>query len=132
MIWFQDSFILGDFAWCSGSLDLLEGDTQFRFEEPKDILCNNWSPVACIFNALWGKVPQLNILHGFDLRNWMRIRQCQGHSHPSAPSVKVSTLTSSLSGLPVTALVGCPVSTKDESKAQIPERVMAMSASNLV
>ena len=57
---------------------------------------------------------------------------CQGHSHPSAPSVKVSTLTSSLSGLPVTAPVGCPVSTKDESKARIPERVMAMSASNLV
>ena len=60
------------------------------------------------------------------------LRRCQGHSHPSAPSVKVSTLTSSLSGLPVTAPVGCPVSTKDELKAQIPKRVMAMSASNLV
>ena len=59
-------------------------------------------------------------------------RDCQGHSHPSAPSVKVSTLTSSLSGLPVTAPVGCPISTKDESKAWIPERVMAMSASNLM
>ena len=57
---------------------------------------------------------------------------CQGHSHPSAPSVKVSTLTSSLSGLPVMAPVGCPISTKDELKARIPERVMAMSASNLV
>ena len=57
---------------------------------------------------------------------------CQGHSHPSAPSVKVSTLISSLSGLPVTAPVGCPISTKDKSKAWIPERVMVMSASNLV
>ena len=55
-----------------------------------------------------------------------KIRIRDSYSHPSAPSVKVSTLTSSLSGLPVTAPVGCPVSTKDESKARIPERVMAI------
>ena len=67
-------------------------------------------------NINYGQIPTSS---GYILEP---VEDCQGHSHPSAPSVKVSTLTSSLSGLPVTAPVGCPVSTKDESKARIPKK----------